>query len=97
MALIQCYECNGVVSTAAESCPHCGAPGPASAGKTPETVGTPAEDKNSLGARRAARVKYEAKARVMRIVTTVIIVVGWPLFIILMYLQSQHNPAGIFH
>jgi hypothetical protein len=27
----------------------------------------------------------------------VVLLVGWPLFMILMYIQSTHNPAGIFH
>lgn len=26
MATVQCEDCNGVVSEAAEACPHCGAP-----------------------------------------------------------------------
>jgi hypothetical protein len=33
MALIQCPECNGQLSTAAESCPHCGMANPKTAGQ----------------------------------------------------------------
>jgi hypothetical protein len=74
MALKQCHECNGTVSTEAESCPHCGAP-----------------------SRKPAGVVRPTKDRILYHLTTAVLVIGWPLFIILMYIQSTHNPQGIFH
>jgi hypothetical protein len=73
MALTQCRECKGVVSTLATSCPHCGIPNPGPTGISP-----------------ANAVRFHR-------LTTVLLWVGWPLFMILMYIQSTHNPAGIFH
>jgi rRNA maturation protein Nop10 len=73
MALAQCRECKGTVSTLSKSCPHCGVPNPAPASISP------------------------ANAERLKRLTTVLLWVGWPLFIILMYIQSTHNPAGILH
>jgi rRNA maturation protein Nop10 len=73
MALAECRECKGVVSTLSKSCPHCGVPNPAPSSISPENT-----------------------VRLHRL-TTVLLLVGWPAFIILMYIQSTHNPAGIYH
>ena len=73
MALKQCRECNGNVSTLSTSCPHCGISNPTTASMSPA---------NELRLKR---------------LMTVLLVVGWPLIILLFYIQSTHNPAGILH
>jgi rRNA maturation protein Nop10 len=73
MALKECRECKGAVSTLSKSCPHCGVPSPAPASISP------------------------ANADRLHRLTTVLLWAGWPVFMILMYIQSTHNPAGIFH
>ena|GEM_PF-3812796 len=73
MALKQCRECNGKVSTLSKSCPHCGVPSPTSASMSPAN-----------------------EVRLHRLMT-VLLLVGWPLFMVAMYIQSIHNPIGIFH
>jgi hypothetical protein len=70
MALKQCFECKGAVSTEARSCPHCGALSPT-----------------------RTRLRPEAVQKLI----TVILVVGWPLFIIAFLIQAAHNPTGFYH
>ena len=70
MALKQCVECKGTVSTEARSCPHCGALNPTRPPIRPEIV---------------------------QKLITLIIVVGWPVFIVLFLIQTYNNPLGFFH
>ncbi|WP_294534752.1 hypothetical protein [uncultured Rhodoblastus sp.] len=70
MALKPCFECKGVVSTEANSCPHCGASNPTRSGLRPAWVEK---------------------------LITVVLLVGWPLFIIAFLIQVSHNPNGFYH
>jgi predicted amidophosphoribosyltransferase len=38
-----------------------------------------------------------AKSKRNQRLITVFLLIGWPIFIALMYIQSTHNPVGFYH